>query len=244
MVTEKGLPHARASVLNLIVTVPDELSADRVVGTMLGLGFRHPSRAIVLVADPDAEGRALMPAVSAHCHAHQADEQVCYEEVVLTVRGEAAAHLDGIVAPLADPRPADAGVVARRPAVQRPGLRPAGRDGRSADHRQQRLQRPAGRPAPAWRPAAPQRHRRPRRGSGSAGGRSCTAQFFDAPRFRRYLPNLNRVIIKYALPPRRRCGAAYGSGRSRCPASPAPSPRRCCMPRGSRRGWTGSGTRR
>src|SRR4029078_372031 len=28
-----------------------------------------------------------------------------------------------------------------------------------------------------------------------------TAQFFDAPRFRRYLPNLNRVRISYALPP-------------------------------------------
>lgn len=100
MVTEKGLPHARASVLNLIVTVPDELSADRVVGTMLGLGFRHPSRAIVLVADHDAQGASLDASVSAHCHAHQGDEQVCYEEVVLTVRGESAAHLNGIVAPL------------------------------------------------------------------------------------------------------------------------------------------------
>jgi glucose-6-phosphate dehydrogenase assembly protein OpcA len=27
-----------------------------------------------------------------------------------------------------------------------------------------------------------------------------TAQFFDAPRFRRYLPNLNRVRISYAMP--------------------------------------------
>ena len=101
-VTEKGLPHARASVLNLIVTVPDELSADRVVATMLGLGFRHPSRAIVLVAEPRRRRPDWLDAsVSAHCHAiHEAEEQVCYEEVVLTVRGEAAAHLDGIVAPL------------------------------------------------------------------------------------------------------------------------------------------------
>ncbi|HEY7848149.1 MAG TPA: glucose-6-phosphate dehydrogenase assembly protein OpcA, partial [Candidatus Limnocylindria bacterium] len=100
-VTEKGLPHARASVLNLIVTVPDEPSAGRVVETMMGLGFRHPSRAVVLVASPDAIGPTVDAAVSAHCHAvQQAEEQVCYEEVVLTVRGEAAAHLDGIVAPL------------------------------------------------------------------------------------------------------------------------------------------------
>ena len=34
-------------------------------------------------------------AVSAHCHAHQAEEQVCYEEVVLTVRGEPPRHWTG-----------------------------------------------------------------------------------------------------------------------------------------------------
>ena len=100
-VTEKGLPHARTSVLNLIVTVPNEPAAERVVATMMGLGFRHPSRAIVLVASPEASGPTLDAAISAHCHAvHEGDEQVCYEEVVLTVRGEAASHLDGIVAPL------------------------------------------------------------------------------------------------------------------------------------------------
>ena len=86
-VREKGLPHARASVLNLIVTVPDEPSAGRVVETMMGLGFRHPSRAIVLVASPGATGPTVDAAVSAHCHAaHEDEEQVCYEEVVLTVR--------------------------------------------------------------------------------------------------------------------------------------------------------------
>jgi glucose-6-phosphate dehydrogenase assembly protein OpcA len=100
-VTEKGLPHARTSVLNLIVTVPDKPAAERVVATMMGLGFRHPSRAIVLVASPGAAGPTVDAAVSAHCHTvHEGDEQVCYEEVVLTVRGEAASHLDGIVAPL------------------------------------------------------------------------------------------------------------------------------------------------
>ena len=54
-VTEKGMAHARASVLNLIVMVPDEESATRVVATMVGLGVRHPSRAIVLAADPAKE---------------------------------------------------------------------------------------------------------------------------------------------------------------------------------------------
>ena len=67
IVTEKGLPHARASVLNLIVTVLDEAAADRVVGTMLGLGVRHPSRAIVLVPTI-GRGAADDARISTHCH--------------------------------------------------------------------------------------------------------------------------------------------------------------------------------
>lgn len=199
-VTEKGLPHARASVLNLIVTVPGELSAERVVGTMLGLGFRHPSRAIVLVADPRSEGPTLDAAVSAHCHSmHEAGEQVCYEEVVLTVRGEAASHLDGIVAPLlihdlptlvwwpgdppfADPVFDQLVEMGDRLIIDSSdfsqlllGLR-----------RLANLRRRSGIGDLAWKRLG--------------WWHELTAQFFDAPRFRRYLPNLNRVVIKYALP--------------------------------------------
>src|SRR5688500_6929905 len=49
LITEKGRPHARATVLNLIVTVVDAAAADRVVHTLMGLGVRHPSRALVIV---------------------------------------------------------------------------------------------------------------------------------------------------------------------------------------------------
>jgi glucose-6-phosphate dehydrogenase assembly protein OpcA len=101
LVTEKGLPHARASVLNLIVTVNDDGAADRIVRTLLDLGVRHPSRAIVLVPQPGAGTRPLDARISTHCHDLPADgERMCYEEVILTVRGEAADHLSGIVAPL------------------------------------------------------------------------------------------------------------------------------------------------
>jgi hypothetical protein len=100
-IVEKGQSHARASVLNLIVTVPDASAADRVVDAMLGLGVRHPSRAIVLVADPHGNGRPIDARVSTHCHATPGGgDQICYEEIVLTVRGEAADHLAGVVAPL------------------------------------------------------------------------------------------------------------------------------------------------
>ncbi|TME35527.1 MAG: hypothetical protein E6I62_00310 [Chloroflexi bacterium] len=101
-VTEKGLPHARASVLNLIVTVVGADAAERVVQTLMSLGVRHPSRAIVLVADHESRGDALDARISTHCHVAPAmeDERICYEEVILTIRGEAAEHLSGVVAPL------------------------------------------------------------------------------------------------------------------------------------------------
>jgi glucose-6-phosphate dehydrogenase assembly protein OpcA len=101
LVTEKGLPHARASVLNLIVTVVDGEAADRVVHTLMGLGVRHPSRAIVLVPEPASSAAPLGARISTHCHdAGTGADRVCYEEIVLSVRGEAAGHLSGIVAPL------------------------------------------------------------------------------------------------------------------------------------------------
>lgn len=202
MVTEKGsgLPNARASVLNLIVSVPDADAAERVMRTMDGLGYRHPSRAIVLVADPGADGAALDAAVSAHCCATSwGGEQTCYEEVAITVRGEAAEHLDGIVAPL---------LIHDLPThVWWPG-NPPFRDeifdqlvelgdrviidsGEFTDlllgfRRISGLRRRSGIGDLSWRRIA--------------WWQELTAQFFDAPRFRRYLPNLNRVRIRYALP--------------------------------------------
>lgn len=200
-VTEKGrgLPHARASVLNLIVNVPDEDAAGRVLRTMVGLGVRHPSRAIVLVADPHAGGPTLDASVGAHCRPKNGGEQVCYEEVALTVRGEAAEHLDGIVAPL---------LIHDLPThVWWPGSPPFNDQIfdqvvelgdrliiDSSDfanllvgfRRLAGLRRRSGIADLSWRRIA--------------WWQELTAQFFDGPRFRRYLPNLNRVRIIYALP--------------------------------------------
>jgi glucose-6-phosphate dehydrogenase assembly protein OpcA len=214
-VHEKGLPHARASVLNLIVTVPDAMAADRVVHTLLGLGFRHPSRAIVLVADPDASGPPLDAAVSAHCHpTTDSGEQVCFEEVVLTVRGEAAEHLDGVVAallihdlpthvwwpgdpPFSDPVFDQLVDLADRLIVDPSdfsslllGLR-----------RLTGLRRRTSIGDLSWKRLG--------------WWQELTAQFFDAPRFRRYLPNLNRLSIRYAIP-------GSGSGLTPDPTDPTP----------------------
>jgi glucose-6-phosphate dehydrogenase assembly protein OpcA len=200
LVTEKGLPHARASVLNLIATVPDAASAERVVATMLGLGMRHPSRAIVLVADPDAPGRGIDASVTAHCHpAATSGDKICYEEVVLTVRGEVSEHLSGVVAPLlihdlptlvwwpgdppfADPIFDQLVEVGDRLIVDTGDFADLGLGMR----RLASLRRRSGIGDLSWRRIG--------------WWQELTAQFFDAPRFRRYLPNLNRLAIRYAVP--------------------------------------------
>ena len=201
LVTEKGLPHARASVLNLIVTVFDDAAADRIVRTLLDLGIRHPSRAIVLVPQPGAGARPLDARISTHCHDTGDDgDRVCYEEVVLTVRGEAADHLSGIVAPL---------LIHDLPThVWWPGHPPfndpvfdqlvemADRvlfdssdfvDLLGGFRRLGSLRRSSGIGDLAWERIS--------------WWQELTAQFFDSPRFRRYLPNLSRLLVRYAVTP-------------------------------------------
>jgi glucose-6-phosphate dehydrogenase assembly protein OpcA len=205
LVHEKGLPHARASVLNLIVTVVDAAAADRAVKTLLGLGVRHPSRAIVVVPDEGHPGHGPLDAsIGTHCNegGNGGSDRVCYEEIVLTVRGEAAEHLNGVVAPL---------LIHDLPThVWWPGDPPFGDPVfdqvvemgdrvlvDSADfadllgglRRLAQLRRRSGVGDMSWERLA--------------WWQELTAQFFDAPRFRRYLPNLSRLRIRYAvMPPR------------------------------------------
>lgn len=210
-VTEKGLAHARASVLNLIAVVIDDQAADRVVSTLLELGVRHPSRAIVLAPHPGSSKRGIDARISAHCTlANGGGERVCCEEVVLLVRGESAAHLAGIVAPLlihdlpthvwwpGDPpfrNPAFDQVVELCDRVLF--------DSSDMDDL-----------AAGWRRIAGLRRRS---GSGDLSWerlhlwQELTAQFFDAPRFRRYLPNVSRLRIRYAVAPSGATGAGIAS---------------------------------
>ncbi len=205
VVGQKGLPHARASVLNLIVTVVDAAAADRVVHTLMDLGVRHPSRAIILVPQPGSDGTPIDARISTHCHdVATGGDRVCYEEVVLTVRGEAAAHLSGVVAPL---------LIHDLPtSVWWPGDPPFedpvfDQLVEMGDHlvvdssdfaelltglrRLSNVRRRSGVGDLVW-----ERLR---------WWQELTAQFFDTPRFRRYLPNLSRLHIRYAVaPPRSR----------------------------------------
>lgn len=208
VITEKGAPQARTSVMNLIVTVPDRRTSDLVLDTLLGLGQRHPSRAIVLQADPRAEGDPIDARIGTHCRdGENGSGRVCFEQLALTVRGEAARHLDGIVAPLVihdlpieiwwpgDP-PFDDPVFNQLVEL---GDRLVVNASDFADlptglKRLAVIRRRAGVGDIAWERLAP--------------WHELTAQFFDAPRFRRYLPNLSRLIIKYAVAEPRNGNAA------------------------------------
>jgi glucose-6-phosphate dehydrogenase assembly protein OpcA len=209
VITEKGAPSARTSVMNLIVTVPDEQAGDRILATLLGLGPRHPSRAIVLRADPSATGDPIDARIGTRCRTSEnGDGQVCFEQLALTVRGEAARHLDGIVAPLlihdlpidvwwpGDP-PFDDPVFNQLVEV---GDRLIVNASDFADlpgglKRLAGIRRRSGVGDVTWERLAP--------------WHELTAQFFDAPRFRRYLANLSRLRIQYAVP---EPGAEDGSG--------------------------------
>ena len=199
VVAEKGMPHSRTSVLNLIVTVVDDRAAERVVRTLMDLGVRHPSRAIILVPEGGAGDRPIDARISTHCHnVPGGGERVCYEEVVLTVRGDAAAHLSGVVAPL---------LIHDLPtSVWWPGDPPFADPVfdqlvEFADH----LIVDSSDFADLNRGLRRLANVRRRSGVGDLvwerlrWWHELTAQFFDAPRFRRYLPNLSRLHVRYAV---------------------------------------------
>ena len=183
------------------MTVVDNAAADRIVGTLMDLGIRHPSRAIVLVPQPGAGEQPLDARVSTHCHEATGDgDRVCYEEVILTVRGEAAEHLSGVVAPLlihdlpthvwwpGDP-PFDDPVFEQLVEMGDRVLFDTSDFGDLLGglRRLAGLRHASGVGDLSWERLA--------------WWQELTAQFFDAPRFRRYLPNLSRLLIRYAVAP-------------------------------------------
>jgi len=94
----------RTSVLTLVAVVRTDAEADAARQIVADLGVRHPSRSIIIVAvddEPDApngtDAAVWVRAIEREGRA------VCFEEVVLRVRGNARHHLDSIVEPFALP---------------------------------------------------------------------------------------------------------------------------------------------
>ncbi len=98
---EDGTLALRSSVLSLIV-VTDEASAPDVTRSVSNLAGRHPTRAIVLISDPDGEPNVDVQ-LSAFCNVRGGGAQVCAEQVTIHVEGPSANHLESLAGPLLIP---------------------------------------------------------------------------------------------------------------------------------------------
>jgi len=100
-----GSPHPpiRASLLNRIVRIAGSWDEVRSREALDELAELHPSRTITVETRPE-EATGLDARVSIRCRLREGGEPlVCFEEVHLRARGELAAHLASVVAPLLIP---------------------------------------------------------------------------------------------------------------------------------------------
>jgi glucose-6-phosphate dehydrogenase assembly protein OpcA len=93
----------RASVLTLVAVVHDEAAADAALEVVYDLGARHPSRTIVLVVDDKETAESEMDAAASVHVVEREGKAVCFEDIVLRVRGRTRYHLDSVVDPFALP---------------------------------------------------------------------------------------------------------------------------------------------
>ena len=98
--SEGAGPQLRTSVLTHLAWVPPEWE-QAATDTLAGLAERHPSRAILLLPQPDAAEDALDATVSLRCFVHGGAERlVCSEVLELRLRGNRAVAPESIVTPL------------------------------------------------------------------------------------------------------------------------------------------------
>jgi len=100
---ELGVPIARASVLNLVVFATREAHARRAARTIANLAIRHPSRAVVILADREHTAGASELGLYCRLAGSGAAQQVSYEQVLIRARGDADARLASAVIPLLIP---------------------------------------------------------------------------------------------------------------------------------------------
>ncbi len=97
---DDGTLGLRASVLNLIV-VTDEESAEDITRSVSNIAGRYPSRAIVLISDPEEEETNLDFQLSAFCNVRGGGgAQVCAEQITIHAEGPPAEHLESLAGPL------------------------------------------------------------------------------------------------------------------------------------------------
>lgn len=93
--------RVRSSVLNLVVYTSSDAAAEKLFETVGRLSGRHPSRAIILSAEPHHEQSSLDTSINSYCFEDPGSgAQVCCEQVLVGANGEPANHLRSIVTPL------------------------------------------------------------------------------------------------------------------------------------------------
>ncbi len=96
-----GQVAVRSSVMTLVAYARGAEQGARVGRAVEGLTGQHPSRSIILIAEPDEPTSPLRAEVSLHCHVPQHGAgQTCSEQIKIHARGETARHLSGVVLPL------------------------------------------------------------------------------------------------------------------------------------------------
>jgi len=99
-VEQDGVPDLRTSVLTHLAWVPPVYEQDA-TDTLAGLGERHPSRAILLIPDPDAGSDGLDAEIALRCFSLPGLEaHVCSEVIELQLRGRRSAVPASVVVPL------------------------------------------------------------------------------------------------------------------------------------------------
>jgi len=97
---ELGVPVARASVLNLVVFANRESHARRAARTIADLAIRHPSRAVVILADRERTVGIGELGLFCRLAGSNATQQVSYEQILIRAHGDADARLASAVIPL------------------------------------------------------------------------------------------------------------------------------------------------
>lgn len=96
-----GTLAARTNVLNLIIHTASEAEGAQAAAAVEQLGIRHPSRSIIVVAEPEVAEPSLNAWVGTHILSLPgSDRRLFFEQVTLAAKGEAAHHLPPVIDPI------------------------------------------------------------------------------------------------------------------------------------------------
>lgn len=98
---QPGTLAARTSVLNLIIHTASEAEGAQVAAAVEQLGIRHPSRTVIVVAEPGAAEQSISAWITTHVHSLPgSDRRLFFEQVTLSAQGQAAHHLPPVIDPI------------------------------------------------------------------------------------------------------------------------------------------------